>query len=162
MHACPCGYLGDPRHECTCNQSQIDKYLSKISGPLLDRIDIQIEVTPVYYNDLNDNKIEESSKQIKEKVQCARRIQEDRYNNIDIFCNSQLTGRLIKEFCKINKESENLLQTAFDNLGLSARAYNKILKVARTISDLEGSNDIKTNHIAEAIQYRSLDKKFWR
>ncbi len=162
MNPCPCGYLGDSRHECTCSQSQIDKYLSKISGPLLDRIDIQIEVTPVYYNDLNDNKVEESSKQIKEKVQHARKVQEERFKDINIFCNSQLTGKLIKEHCKIDKESEKLLQTAFANLGLSARAYNKILKVARTISDLEDSEDIKPNHIAEAIQYRSLDKKFWR
>lgn len=161
MNPCPCGYYGDPKHECTCTQSKIDKYLSKISGPLLDRIDIQIEVSPVKYNDLNSYSIEESSKDIKSRVKQARKIQDNRYKELNIFVNSQLTGKLIKKYCKVNKESERLLENAFNNLGLSARAYNKILKVARTIADLESLNNIETRHIAEAIQYRNLDRNYW-
>lgn len=161
-HPCPCGYLGDPTHECTCNRGQIDKYLGKISGPLLNRIDIQIEVTPVKYNDLNNDKIEESSIDIKKRIVQARNIQQKRYSGLGILTNSELSGKYISKFCKINKESQELLKDAFERLGLSARAYNKILKVARTIADLEGFENIETKHILEAIQYRSLDRKYWR
>jgi len=162
MNPCPCGYLGDPTHECSCNQGQIDRYLSKISGPLLNRIDIQLEVSPVKYNDLNDKRMEETSNEIKKRIIQARKIQEDRYSNIGIITNSELSGKSITKYCKINKESELLLKNAFETLGLSARAYNKILKVARTIADLAQSENIETKHLAEAIQYRSLDRKYWR
>lgn len=162
MNPCPCGYLGDPTHECSCNQGQIDKYLSKISGPLLNRIDIQIEVSPVKYEDLKNDKAEESSFEIKKRIVNARNIQQKRYAELGIITNSELSGKYISKFCKINKESEQLLKDAFERLGLSARAYNKILKVARTIADLEESENIETKHIAEAIQYRNLDRKYWR
>lgn len=161
-HACPCGYLGDPTHECSCSQSQISKYLSKISGPLLNRIDIQVEVSPVKYEDLKNNTPEESSAQIKERIISARNIQKKRYENIGILTNSELGGKHISRHCKINRDSEQLLRDAFERLGLSARAYNKILKVARTIADLESSENIETVHVAEAIQYRGLDRKYWR
>lgn len=162
MNPCPCGYLGDPTHECSCNQSQIDKYLGKISGPLLNRIDIQIEVSPVKYDDLKNTKDEESSEAVKARIVKARQIQQKRYSNLNIITNSELSGKQIAKFCNINKESEALLNEAFERLGLSARAYNKILKVARTIADLEESENIETIHVAEAIQYRSLDRKYWR
>ncbi|MBP1927372.1 magnesium chelatase family protein [Sedimentibacter acidaminivorans] len=162
MNPCPCGYLGDPTHECSCNQGQIDKYLNKISGPLLNRIDIQLEVSPVKYDDLNDKRTEETSKDIKKRIIKARSIQKERYYTIGIMTNSELSGKNITKYCKINKDSELLLKSAFETLGLSARAYNKILKVARTIADLEASENIETKHLAEAIQYRSLDRKYWR
>jgi len=162
MNPCPCGYLGDPTHECSCNQGQIDKYLSKISGPLLNRIDIQLEVYPVKYDDLKDERDEESSAEIKGRIIKARNIQEKRYTEIGIMTNSELSGKYILKYCKIDNESEILLKSAFETLGLSARAYNKILKVARTIADLEECKNIETKHLAEAIQYRSLDRKYWR
>jgi len=162
MNPCPCGYLGDSGHECSCSQSQIDKYLGKISGPLLNRIDIQIEVSPVRYDDLNNERKEESSNEIKKRIVKARKIQQERYAGLGIITNSELSSKYITKFCKINKESQRLLKDAFERLGLSARAYNKILKVARTIADLEGADNIETKHIAEAIQYRSLDRKYWR
>lgn len=162
MNPCPCGYLGDSTHECTCNKGQIDKYLGKISGPLLNRIDIQIEVSPVKYDDLSNDKKEESSIDIKKRIVKARSIQQKRYFELGILTNSELSGKYISKFCNINKESQELLKDAFERLGLSARAYNKILKVARTIADLEEFENIETKHILEAIQYRSLDRKYWR
>jgi magnesium chelatase family protein len=162
MNPCPCGYLGDPTHECSCTQSQIEKYLGKISGPLLNRIDIQIEVSPVKYDDLKNEADEESSIEIKKRIIKAREVQKERYKEIGIITNSELGGKYISVFCKTNKESEKLLKDAFESLGLSARAYNKILKVARTIADLEECENIETKHIAEAIQYRNLDRKYWR
>lgn len=162
MNPCPCGYLGDPTHECSCSQNQIDKYLGKISGPLLNRIDIQIEVSPVKYDDLKNETQEESSVEIKKRIVKARFIQHERYKELGFITNSELSGKHISKYCKVNKESEQLLKDAFERLGLSARAYNKILKVARTIADLEESEHIETKHIAEAIQYRSLDRKYWR
>ena len=162
MNPCPCGFLGDPKHECSCNQGQINKYLSKISGPLLDRMDIQIEVSPVYYEDLNSKTKEESSANIKKRVLNARKIQSDRYKGSSVYTNSQLSSRQVTKYCKIDSDSESLLKAAFDSLGLSARAYNKILKVAKTIADLENCENIMQKHIAEAIQYRTLDRKYWR
>jgi magnesium chelatase family protein len=161
MNPCPCGFLGDPKHECSCNQGQINRYLSKISGPLLDRMDIQIEVSPVYYDDLNSTTKEESSMDIKARVLKARKIQLERYKGLDVYTNSQLSPKYLEKYCKIDRGSHELLKLAFDNLGLSARAYSKILKVARTIADLVGSESISQMHIAEAIQYRSLDRKYW-
>ncbi len=162
MNPCFCGFLNDPYHECTCTQSQIDKYLGKISGPLLNRIDIQVEVSPVKYEDLKNTNEEESSAEIKKRIIMARNVQKERYKEIGIITNSELSGKYISKYCKTNAESENILKSAFERLGLSARAYNKILKVARTIADLEGCEDIKTVHVAEAIQYRNLDRKYWR
>lgn len=162
MNPCPCGYYGSSEKECTCSEKSISKYMNKISGPLLDRIDIQIEVSPVKYTNLQSNKKQESSAQIKQRVDKARQIQRKRYKEYNIFSNSELTPSLIEKFCKLNTESEKLLQIAFERLGLSARAYTRILKVARTIADLEGTNEIETRHVSEAIQYRSLDRKYWK
>jgi len=161
MNPCPCGYYGDPTHECNCSQKSIENYLGKISGPLLDRIDIHIEVSPIKYDDLDDKSKVETSKEIRERVNKARHIQLERYKNDNIFSNSQLTSKLIDKYCKLDTESRKLIKGAFDKLGLSARAYSKILKVARTIADLDGETNIKQHHLAEAIQYRSLDKKYW-
>ena len=162
MNPCPCGYLGDPTHDCSCTQRHIDKYLGKISGPLLNRIDIQIEVMPVKYDELKDDRVEETSEEIKKRIVKARNIQRQRYKDIGILTNSELSTKGVSKFCKVNKESELLLKNAFEILGLSARAYNKILKVARTIADLENFENVETKHIAEAIQYRNLDRKYWR
>lgn len=162
MNPCPCGYYGSREKECTCSQNAISKYMNRISGPLLDRIDIQIEVNPVKYSSLKLNKREEGSKQIKERVDIARNIQIDRYKEFNIFSNSELTPNLIEQFCKLDEQSEKILQTAFERLGLSARAYTRILKVARTIADLDNAKNIQSKHVAEAIQYRSLDRKYWK
>lgn len=163
MNPCPCGFFGDPTHECTCSQGSIDRYLGKVSGPLLDRIDIHIEVTPVKYEDLQDTSIkEESSNSIRERVDSARSIQVNRYKESKIYSNSQLSSKQIKEYCNIDKDGEKLLESAFKTLNFSARAYNKILKVARTIADLDNKEVIESHHLAEAIQYRSLDRKFWK
>ncbi|WP_026893864.1 YifB family Mg chelatase-like AAA ATPase [Clostridiisalibacter paucivorans] len=161
MNPCPCGYLGDPVHECTCSQRDIDKYLGKISGPLLDRLDIIVEVSPVKYGDLEKRKAKESSKDIRKRVNVARNKQLERYKDVNIFSNGQLKGNGINIYCDLNNESKKMMKTAYKKLGLSARAYNKILKVARTIADLNNSESINTSHVAEAIQYRSLDRKYW-
>lgn len=163
MNPCPCGHYGDPNHECTCSQRSIDKYLSKISGPLLDRIDIHIEVTPVKYEDLEENNTKiESSKEIRNRVNRARKLQIDRYKKGKIHANSQLSTNEIDKYCKLDTKSKKLISEAFQKLGLSARAYNKVLKVARTIADLDNKEFIEYTHIAEAIQYRSLDRKYWK
>ncbi len=162
MNPCPCGYYGDPLHQCSCSQKNIDRYLGKISAPLLDRIDIHIEVTPVSYNDLGEDTSNiETSKEIRQRVNKAKMLQLERYKNDNIFSNSQLTTRNINKYCKLDLKSKRLIKEAFDKLGLSARAYNKVLKVARTIADLEGKETIEHHHLAEAIQYRSLDRKYW-
>lgn len=162
MNPCKCGFHGDSLNACSCSQKSIDSYLSKISGPILDRIDLHTEVKPVKYKDLEmDNKNIETSKDIKKRVDKARKIQLKRYRGQTIYSNSELDNKHIDKHCKLDSKSKDLLEMAFNNLGLSARAYNKILKVARTIADLDGSEDIKDNHIAEAIQYRSLDRKYW-
>ena len=161
MNPCPCGFYGSKEKECTCTQEAINKYMNKISGPLLDRIDIQVEVMPVKYQKLKEDGQGETSKNIRERVNKARKIQIERYRNYGIYSNSQLTPKLIDIYCKIDSKSSKLLQVAFENLHLSARAYNRILKVARTIADLEQKEKIEAKHIAEAIQYRSLDKKYF-
>ena len=162
MNPCPCGYYGSKEKECTCGAKSISRYMNKISGPLLDRIDIQIEVNPVKYTNLNSKEKIETSKEIKKRVDKARNIQRNRYKEFNIFSNSELTPNLMEKFCKINQDSENILKIAFERLGLSARAYTRILKVARTIADLDGAENIETKHITEAIQYRSLDRKYWK
>ena len=161
MNPCKCGYLGDTRRQCTCTPRQINQYRSKISGPLLDRIDIQVEVPSVDYDDLSSREKGETSAEVKERVNKARRIQLERYKDLNIYSNSQLDAGMLQTYCPLDEESNAMLKAAFDNLGLSARAHGRILKVARTIADLEGSENIKAAHIAEAIQYRSLDRKYF-
>lgn len=161
MNPCPCGYYGDPLHQCTCNQGQIDRYLGKISHPLLDRIDIHIEVLPVKYEELNSDISSRSSSEIKKSVDIAREIQAKRFEDKGLYSNSQMGNKDIKKYCKLNPSSEKIMKSAFDRLRFSGRTYNKILKVARTIADLESSPEIQDNHLLEAIQYRSLDKKYW-
>ena len=162
MNPCPCGYYGSLDKECTCTKQTIQKYISKISGPLLDRIDIQIEVNPVHYKELNQEKRQETSETIRKRVNEARKIQKKRYQSQGIFSNSELTPNLIEKYCILDQEGKKILQIAFEKFKLSARAYGRILKVARTIADLEESENILKNHIAEAIQYRNLDKKYWK
>lgn len=160
MNPCPCGYLGSKEKECTCSEQSISRYIGKISGPLLDRIDIQIEVTQVKYQNLDSSNKIETSKEIKNRVNKARKVQQNRYKEENIYSNSQLTPRLIEKYCKLDKQGKMLLELAFNKLGLSARAYGRILKVARTIADLENEDNILPNHVAEAIQYRNLDKRY--
>jgi magnesium chelatase family protein len=162
MNPCPCGYYTDPHHECSCNLPQIQRYRSKISGPLLDRIDIHIEVPPVRYKDLAKEDPGESSRVIRKRIKVARDIQQKRFKGKKIYCNAQMTSRHSKKYCKVDTESQRLLELAIDRLGLSARAYSRILKIARTIADLETEENISPPHISEAIQYRSLDRDILR
>ena len=161
MNPCPCGNYGSSTKQCKCSPSQIHKYLSKISGPIMDRIDLYIEVDNVSYSDINSDIQEECSSEIKKRVDFARNIQTIRFEKSKVYSNSKMTPTQIKKYCKLDQDSCNILALAFENLKLSARAYNRILKVARTIADLDGSNDIKQEHIVEAINYRSLDEKYW-
>ena len=161
MNPCPCGYYGSKDKECTCTPTAIQKYMSKISGPLLDRIDICIEVCPVKYSKLDSNERIETSADIKKRVDKARKIQMERYRENKILSNSELTPKLIEKYCKLDERGKKILEEAFNKLKLSARAYGRILKVARTIADLDDSENIQVKHIAEAIQYRSIDKKYW-
>lgn len=161
MNPCPCGYYTDPKKSCHCTPNRIEKYLSKISGPLLDRIDIHIEVPSIKYNELSGETTGESSEIIKRRVEQARKIQRERFNGNGIFSNAQMSHRHIKRYCKIDNESKELLKSAINELGFSVRCYHKILKVARTIADLEGKENIEPDNISEAIQYRSLDRNLW-
>lgn len=162
MNPCPCGYYNHPSIECTCSAAQVSKYLNKISGPLLDRIDIQIEVVPVPFKELADQNEGETSATIRQRVIKARLIQEERYKNApSVHCNAQMTKKMMNKYCKISPEGLTLLKNVMDKLGLSARAYDRILKVSRTIADLEGSENIENRHLAEAINYRSLDRESW-
>lgn len=161
MNPCPCGYYGSNEKECTCKPYQIRNYMNKISGPLLDRIDIHIEVNSIKYNKLNSNEKVDTSEDIRERVNKARKKQNERYKDYNIFSNSELTPDMIEKFCKLDCKSKRLLQNAFEKLGLSVRAYGRILKVARTIADLEDSDNILEKHLVEAIQYRNLDRKYW-
>lgn len=158
MNPCPCGYLGDSRHQCLCTPGQIQRYRRRVSGPLLDRIDIHIEVPSVPYKDLSIEYSGERSEIIREKVVKAREIQVNRFKGERIFCNGQMKTRHIKKYCKLTDNAQVLLDTAMNRLGLSARAYSRILKVARSIADLDGSDNIHTHHVSEAIQYRTLDR----
>ncbi len=161
MNPCPCGNYGSRDKECKCNPNAIHKYLSKLSGPLMDRIDMHIEVDSVTYDELNSEELEEASESIKSRVDSARQVQLDRYKESSIFSNAKMNDQQIKKYCKISYESDKMLRYAFEKMNLSARGYNRILKVARTIADLEGSKDIMDEHIMEAISYRSLDGKYW-
>lgn len=162
MNPCPCGYYNHPEKDCVCAPGVVQKYLNKISGPLLDRIDIHIEVTPVPFRELAAKRETEKSSVVRERVVAARQIQELRYKNMEgIYCNAQITTKLLQSFCHIDETGQTLLKNAMERLNLSARAYDRILKVARTIADLAESENIQTEHLAESIQYRSLDRENW-
>jgi magnesium chelatase family protein len=162
MNPCPCGYFNHPDRECTCAPGIVQRYLAKISGPLLDRIDLHVEVTPVAFSELASTKTFEKSEQIRERVIKARMIQEERYKELEgVYANAQMSSKTLKEICVISTAGQNLLKIAMEKLNLSARAYDRILKVSRTIADLAGSDDIKPEFLAEAIQYRSLDREGW-
>ena len=160
MNPCPCGYLGDSQNRCRCSVPQIQKYRSKISGPLLDRIDIHIETPAVKIEELQAQQLAEESSSILKRVEACRKLQRDRYKklNTNYYTNSAISPQIIDKVCMINKENKDLLRNAMNQLSLSARAYNKVLKVARTIADLSDSEDIHTEHLLEAIQYRGLDR----
>lgn len=161
MNPCPCGNYGSKGKECKCSPVQIHKYLSKISGPVMDRIDIHVEVDNISFDDLNSEYKEESSAKIKERVDKAREIQLERFKNSKTYSNAKMTVPQTKKFCHLSEDCQHLMQQAFDSLKLSARAHDRILRVARTIADLEGSQDIKPEHIAEAVSFRGLDRKYW-
>lgn len=161
MNPCPCGYYGHPTRKCICGPKAVTRYLSKVSGPLLDRIEIQIEVPPVEFSDLTSQIQEECSADIKKRVNKARYIQQERYKGMGVKCNSGITPAMLNKCCPMDDKAQQLLGKAFDKMGLSARAYDRILKVSRTIADLDQSEVIKSIHIAEAVQYRSLDRKYW-
>ena len=161
MNPCPCGYYGDESHTCSCSPQQIKKYLSKISGPLLDRIDMHVEVFPVKYKELENESVTKDSLEIKKDVNLAKEIQIERYKNESIIFNSQLKPSQIRKYCKLREKEKKLMEDAFHKLGLSARAHNRIIKLSRTIADLAGCEHIEIDHLAEAIQYRNLDRKFW-
>jgi magnesium chelatase family protein len=162
MNPCPCGFYNHPDKNCVCAPGMVQKYLNRISGPLLDRIDIHVEVTPVPFKELSEIRHSEKSTSIRERVIRAREVQGQRYADFDgVHCNAQMTSKMLREVCKIDSVGSLLLKTAMEKLDLSARAYDRILKVSRTIADLESSVDIKPEHLAEAIQYRSLDRESW-
>lgn len=162
MNPCPCGYYGHPSRKCICSQKQVTGYLSKVSGPLLDRFDIHAEVAPVEFSELSSKQREESSESIRIRVQKARDIQNERFRNTGITCNARITSDIMQEVCPMTEEAREMLKNVFDKLGLSARAYDRILKVARTCADMEASQIIEKTHIAQAVQYRSLDRKYWK
>ena len=162
MNPCPCGYFGHPTRKCSCPKNAPARYLSKVSGPLLDRLDIHIEVPPVDFNQLSDREESESSASIRERVHKARKIQLERFKGTNVTCNAKMTSSLTRKYCVLSETASKTLELSFEKLGLSARAYDKILKVARTIADLDEAENIENKHILEAIQYRSLDRKFWK
>lgn len=161
MNPCPCGYFGHPKRRCTCSPQAVSRYLSRVSGPLLDRLDLHIEVPPVEFEELSSEEKAESSAEIRARVNAARAIQNKRFEGTGITCNARITPDKLHGFCPMNDKSRNLLKTAFDRFGLSARAYDRVLKVCRTIADLDGCESIEPHHVAEAVQYRSLDRKYW-
>ncbi len=162
MNPCPCGYLGHPKRPCTCPEGAAKRYLSKISGPLLDRIDIHIEVPPVDFEKLSDKLPSESSAEIKKRVNAARKIQQERLKGSGVMCNAKMDAAMTREFCTMTAGAEKMLEKVFETLGFSARAYDKVLRVARTVADLQASPEIDVPHIAQAVQYRSLDRSYWR
>lgn len=161
MNPCPCGYFGHPTRQCTCSPAAKKRYQDKVSGPLLDRIDIHVEVAPVEYNELSDNNEGEKSSDIKKRVDKARAVQQKRFAGTGITCNAKMTPKMTKECCVLSEEADELLHESFDNFSMSARAYDKVLRLARTIADLADSEEIKLEHIAEALQFRALDRKYW-
>lgn len=161
MNPCPCGYFGHPTKPCTCSANSVSRYLARVSGPLLDRLDLHIEVPPVEFDEIDSQEKAESSAAIKQRVNAARAIQNERFKGTPISCNARITADLLHEVCLLSDDGRVLLKRAFEKLGLSARAYDRVLKVSRTIADLDGSVEIKPRHVAEAVQYRSLDRKYW-
>jgi magnesium chelatase family protein len=162
MNPCPCGYYNHPEKECVCPPGSVKRYLNKVSGPLLDRIDLHVEVTPVSFDQMTADRKAESSETIRKRVIAAKEIQEKRFDGMaDVHSNALMPSQMVKEVCVINSAGKALLKNAMEKLGLSARAYDRIMKVSRTIADLAGSEDIKIEHLAEAIQYRSLDREEW-
>lgn len=162
MNPCPCGYYGHPTRPCICKEAQVSRYLSKISGPLLDRLDLHVDAMPVEYEHLSSGKPAEASAEIKKRVQKARKLQQERLKNLGVYSNARIPSGKLQECCPMTGGASAFLKTAFEHLGLSARAYDRVVKVARTIADLDGSEKIDTAHIAEAVQYRSLDRKYWQ
>ena len=161
MNPCPCGYMSSDKRECTCSLDEIRRYQNKISGPLLDRIDLQVEVSGIEYKEMVSSEKAEKSSEIRKRVVMAREVQKERYKNEKITTNSQLTTPLIKKYCQLTDSAQKILEMAFDRMGLSARGYTKIIKVARTIADLDGYEEINETHIAEAIGYRDIDTKYF-
>lgn len=161
MNPCPCGYFGHPTRPCTCPPTLVGKYLARVSGPLLDRLDLHIDVMPVEYSSLASSTPSESSAAIKARVDAARNIQNQRYKDSAITCNARITSARLRQDCPMSDKATTLLRAAFEKLGLSARAYDRVLKVARTVADLDQSEEIQAGHIGEAVQYRSLDRKYW-
>lgn len=162
MNPCPCGYYGHPTRQCTCPKGAVSRYLAKVSGPLLDRLDLHIEVPPVEFSQLSSENPEESSAQIKKRVNAAREIQRRRFEGTSVTCNARMTPGMTRKFSQVTPQGMRFLENAFEKMGLSARAYDKVLRVARTIADLEAAEKIDVVHIAEAVQYRSLDRKYWQ
>ena len=162
MNPCPCGYYGHPTRACTCSLTKVSLYLNKISGPLLDRMDLHVEVPPVEYERIADARPAERSAEIRKRVEAARVLQRDRYAGTGVTCNARLTPALLKRFCVLTPEADRLLAAAYERMGLSGRSYDRLLRVARTIADLAGSESIAADHIAEAIQFRNLDRKYWQ
>lgn len=162
MNPCPCGYFGHPTIPCRCNPAKTALYLNRISGPLLDRLDIHVEVPPVDYNEMSTAKNGEASSDIKARVEAARELQRQRYATHDVPCNARLTPALLRKYCQLSPEADRLLGAAYDKLGFSGRSYDRLLKVSRTIADLDHSEGITADHLAEAIQYRNMDRKYWR
>ena len=161
MNPCPCGYYNHPEKQCVCSPGTVQKYLNRISGPLLDRIDIHIEVVPIPFEVLSKEVVVESSETIRKRVFRCREVQQKRFENTSIYCNAQMTTKMLQKHCVLNAECKSILKTAMEKLGLSARAYDRIIKVSRTIADLSESEEIQAEHLAEAIQYRSLDRENW-
>jgi magnesium chelatase family protein len=161
MNPCPCGFYNHPTKECTCQPFAINRYFSRISGPLLDRIDMHIEVVPVSLSEINGDQVEESSAEIRKRVIAARQIQSQRFKGTNIHSNAMMNSAMLRTFCPLSREVRALLESAMSRLNLSARAYDRIIKVARTIADLAGSDNIEAAHIAEAINYRTLDRDSW-
>ncbi|MCB1065311.1 MAG: ATP-binding protein, partial [Verrucomicrobiae bacterium] len=162
MNPCPCGYLGDPKRECRCSPIQIEKYRQRISGPLLDRIDLHVEVPAVEYKELKSESGGESSETIRQRVEETREIQLERFtSHPDTTTNATMSSKLVRTHCRLDKQSDALLEQAMTDLNFSARAHDRILKVARTLADLDGVTDIQSQHLLEAIQYRTLDRNLW-
>ncbi len=161
MNPCPCGYFGDSKHNCTCSESKIRRYLNRVSGPLLDRFDIHVEVPPVEFGELRAKEMSEPSAVIKQRVDRARAVQQERFRGSRTTCNAKINATQFERYCVIDNEAEQTLKNAFETLGFTARAYDRVLKVARTIADLDGEEIIRSHHVLEAVQYRSLDRKYW-
>ena len=162
MNPCPCGNYGSSKSPCTCSPTMIQKYLAKISGPLLDRIDLQVEVDNISYDEITGDELAESSEKIRQRVQKAREIQSARFAGTGMHCNAQMDAESIRKYCRLDEAGEALIRRAFESLNMSARGYNRVLKVARTVADLDGAENIDRKHIALAISFRNLDKKYWK